>query len=86
MTILGILISSSIEKSSVIGVVKAKNARHENPPIILAKTRRALLKPSAVTARLKNPSSKICSPTPKNMVMKTNVIRAKVKGTLRNFK
>jgi hypothetical protein len=72
--------------NSVIGVVRAKNARHEKPPIILANTRNPVLKPSAVTARLKIPSSKIGSPTPKKMVIKMNVIKAKVNGTVRNFK
>jgi hypothetical protein len=83
---LGILISSRIAKSSVIGVVRAKNARHEKPPMILAKTRNPVLNPSAVTARLKIPSSKICIPTPKNIVIKINVMTAKLKGIVRNFK
>ena len=47
ITIFGILISSSIEKSSVMGVVKAKNARHEKTPMIL-EIRRDILNPSAL--------------------------------------
>ena len=78
--------SSSIEKISFIGVVRAKNAKHEKPPMILAKTRNPRLKPSAVTARLNIPKFRIGTPVPKNMAIKTNVINAKINGTVINFK
>jgi hypothetical protein len=85
-TIWGILISSSIEKISFIGVVSARNARQEKPPMILAMVRNPRLKPSAVTARLNIPKFRIAAPVPKNIAIKTNVINANENGTVMNFK
>ena len=75
-----------MENSSFIGVVSAKNARHEKPPKILLNIRNPRLNPSTVTARLNIPSSKIWAPTPKRMDIKINVIRPKIKGMDMNFK
>jgi hypothetical protein len=84
--ILGILTSSSTEKSSAIGVVRDKNAMHVKPPSILVKTSNPKSKPSEVTAVLNIPSSNMCEPVPKNIAMKTKVSNPKLNGIMKNFK
>ena len=75
-----------MENISLMGVVRARNARQENPPIILASTSIPRLKPSAVTDRFNMPKFKIGSLIPKNRAMKMNVIKAKITGIAMNFK
>jgi hypothetical protein len=75
-----------MENISFIGVVRAKKARQENPPMILLKTRNPRLKPSSVTARLNIPGSNRGAPVPKKNAMKMNVKNPKKKGMVRNFR